>query len=618
MKKHFIIFLLLTILITVGTTIADEPLQALFFPYTISIDEAQKYDYGDFGDVLSLVPSIRTREIGLTGQFLPYRFRGIAENKTALLLDGQPIREPWSDQLDLNLIPVEMIERIEIYPAFNPFGESSIGGVTNIVTKDIDTKQPYSSFVYRFGTHKFSDLDISFGQVINPKVRILSGVLIKYFGDPLYSETYKGQKIRSRLVWQPFPNWKFRYDVLHNSSELDLAYSLPIPGDTTLLSDPHHKRIQFTHNMSTSGNLLGAKTHFQIDLNGADYEYRDQDFNPRKQYPVRSEIFSVGQDFKLFLFPISWKFSSEKNWIVTPEDRRFSSTHYHGFSQITIPILNHFISMHQLHGHVCSDQKMCILSDHQISWIPSTNTSFWAAYSETLRDPDLGEKFGVPFHPIFPVTYNDAYTISDSLPFLPNQELKPETGRTVEIGLQWKWKDFARFKCRGFFTRICDIIVPLRADHQYQFINQDKNIHQGFETQLEFYFLDHFSSRVALTYLTATDQNKVNLYERPNFWGNSSLNWEHDYFQNDLHVSLLCAARFWTDSWGLYTLSENISQIYLDPAFYLDFKISLTFLKQATLSFAVDNILNMESAVVAGYLLPARTNRFGISWHLLD
>lgn len=619
MKRQIKISFLISALMTFRILSADEPLQVLFFPYTISIEEAHKYDYGHFGDVLSLMPSIRTREIGITGQFLPYRFRGISENKTAMLLDGYPIREPWSDQTDLNLIPVEMIERIEIYPALNPFGQSSIGGVVNIVTKDIELKQPYSSFVYRFGTNKFSDLDISFGQVINPKLRMLSGVLMKYFGDPLVSEIYKGQKIRSTLIWQPFPNWDFRYNILHNSSELELAYGFPIPGDTTLLSDPHHKRIQFNHNLSVNGNLLGTKTHFQIDLNGADYEYRNQDFNPHICYPVRDITFLAGQDFKLSIFPISWTISSERSSIVTQEDEKFSSTIYHGFSQITIPILNHFISIHQLCGHISSDKKMRILSAHQVSWIPSTNLSIWASYSKTLRDPDLGEKFGYPFHPIFPVTDDFAHTISDSLSFLPNEDLKQESGQTYEIGLQWKFKNIIQLKCRGFLTRIRDIIIPYQTDHHFQFINRDKNFNQGIETQLEIHFWHHFSSQAAFTYLTATDQNNVNLYERPNFWGSGSLNWDNDYFQNDLHVNLLLGTRYWTDSWGLWdTLLENITQIYLDPALYLDFKISLTFLKQATLSFAIDNILNTERAVVAGYLLPARTNRFGISWYLLN
>jgi hypothetical protein len=617
-KKINVLFVLTLISINQKLK-SDEPLQPLFFPYTLSMTEAQKYNYRDLGDLLSLMPSVRTRQIGLTGQFLPYRFRGISENKMAVLIDGHFVSDAWFHQTDLNLIPVEMVEKIEIYPILNPFGKNGIGCVTNIVTKNMDTKKPYTKFVYRTGNKNFSDLDITFGQVISPKLRILSGVLLKSYGKTLPEGAYKSQKIRSKLIWQPISDWECQYQFLHNISEVDPLYSFPVSRDTFFISNPHHKLIRFDHMFQAKGHLLGINTYLQMDLNGSKHEYREQDWRPLYPYPAFTTNFTIGQNFNLLYFPLSWKLSSENNRIKTPENKRYNQSLYNGLLQMAVPLPENFFSIHQLHAHIASDNLFHTLSSHQLGWIPSAATSLWVAYSENLRNPSLGERYSYPFYPIFPVTNDELYMVSDSTEFTQNDLLKPEISRKAEIGIQWKWGHLIQATCRGFLTWTKDIIRPIQTNHNFQYRNQDKNFNHGIETQLLIDFGYNVSTRLSLTYLKATDQNNSNLYERPNFWGTISIGWKDSYFQNDLHVDLLCNSRFWTDSWGLWnTLSDDVSQMYLDPAFYLDFKISLTFLKLATFSYAIDNLLNTEKAVVAGHTLPGKTSRFGITWQLLD
>ncbi len=97
------------------------------------------------GDVLDQVPSLFMRggalgqsqgTIGTSGMSL----RGVDQNKTLVLLDGQPIQDASSGKVEWRIPFVEDISRIEVVPgAFSSlYGSNAIGGVINIITKQPD------------------------------------------------------------------------------------------------------------------------------------------------------------------------------------------------------------------------------------------------------------------------------------------------------------------------------------------------------------------------------------------------------------------------------------------------------------------------------------------------
>ena len=66
--------------------------------------------------------------------------RGASSGRTLILIDGMPVGDPSmiSNEFDLNLVPLNQIERVEILKGAQStlYGSDAIGGVINIITKN--------------------------------------------------------------------------------------------------------------------------------------------------------------------------------------------------------------------------------------------------------------------------------------------------------------------------------------------------------------------------------------------------------------------------------------------------------------------------------------------------
>jgi outer membrane receptor for ferrienterochelin and colicins len=110
--------------------------------------------------------------------------RGLPAQYSLILVDGRRIKsEHIHTGLNLNLIPVEMVERIEIVkgPASVLYGSEALGGVVNIITKSapekptLDVKYSYGSFKTQNNFYSYGARDGNLGYFLAGKLSSTDG-----------------------------------------------------------------------------------------------------------------------------------------------------------------------------------------------------------------------------------------------------------------------------------------------------------------------------------------------------------------------------------------------------------------------------------------------------------
>lgn len=113
-------------------------------------------------EVLEQEVGVQTRSTGGAGSFSSVVLRGASSEQVVIYLDGVPLNDASGGAVDLSLIPLNNVERIEIYRGSTPLelGDPSIGGAVNIITRQSSGEQPvaseFSATVASFHTYKLS------------------------------------------------------------------------------------------------------------------------------------------------------------------------------------------------------------------------------------------------------------------------------------------------------------------------------------------------------------------------------------------------------------------------------------------------------------------------------
>ncbi|MFA8436715.1 MAG: TonB-dependent receptor [Marinifilaceae bacterium] len=106
-------------------------------PISVITMDQIKGTVSDVSDVLSKTSGIKIRSSGGVGSASRISVRGLEGKRIGFFIDGAPMNEN-SDFVNVNDIPVDLIDRIEVYKGIVPakYGGSAIGGAVNIVLKE--------------------------------------------------------------------------------------------------------------------------------------------------------------------------------------------------------------------------------------------------------------------------------------------------------------------------------------------------------------------------------------------------------------------------------------------------------------------------------------------------
>jgi vitamin B12 transporter len=124
----------------------------------ITKEDIEKMPVSSAAEVLQYIPGIYVEFNGGPGSVANVRIQGSEIRHVAVFQDGVPLNQLANPQTDISYLPIDAIERIEIYKgaASSSWG-SSLGGVINIITKDPDREKPFKADARTsYGEHRTS------------------------------------------------------------------------------------------------------------------------------------------------------------------------------------------------------------------------------------------------------------------------------------------------------------------------------------------------------------------------------------------------------------------------------------------------------------------------------
>jgi len=115
-------------------------------------EDIEKMPARDLGEVLKYIPGVDIKVANQFGQSTSLSIQGSYSRHVLLMVDGIPFNTQLSGQANPTRIPVEHIQQIEVIKgASSSAWGSSLGGVINVITKDVgDTETPQGRLTSSF------------------------------------------------------------------------------------------------------------------------------------------------------------------------------------------------------------------------------------------------------------------------------------------------------------------------------------------------------------------------------------------------------------------------------------------------------------------------------------
>lgn len=248
----------------------------------LTSEDIKKSGARDVSDVLRLVPGIKS-ERGTNGDGqLNYRGQGsmlpMSYTKTVIFVDGIKLNT-MDSRVELNSIPLENVEKIEVIPGGSVIAGSVAGGVINIITKNDYKMEPFNQVRVEYGSYNSYRMGVSAGANIGEKW-LLQGNYDSYDSDGYRDDRDRekesaGIQLKRKLNDTDYLSLKYDYSYKKFDSAGSLSKDQVNEDRTQLRSDsyePNYYKSEQNIFVLTYNNELNDKFSFITDLYFKQYE----------------------------------------------------------------------------------------------------------------------------------------------------------------------------------------------------------------------------------------------------------------------------------------------------------------------------------------------------------
>ena len=453
--------------IVVSATRIQAPKQDVAANITVVGREViEKMPAATAAEVLQYIPGVYVEFNGGPGSSATARIQGSEIRHVAVYVDGVPLNLLANPITDLSYVPVDSIDRIEVYKgaASSAWGPS-LGGVINIITKEPDPTKPFAG-----------DIRTSYGKAHTSKNRgNISGIKDRFgyllsvthdesdgfIADSAYNQSAVYAKVNYEIDTSSRLNFVYSFDDGHNED--------PVIGYPEFWDDIKQER---TYQRILFETFLSENLGLSMEARHQDYDGRVEDV-----YTHHREIFN---DYK----EESWGGSVRINYAPNPANnlnlgfdgdwgrfdwiyytRKYETGNWALYANDTFKREN--VSLNA--GLRYDDNK-----DFGSKISPSAGLVFRFQDDRILVRAQVAKGFSAP-----PVSW-----VKD--PEYGTPDLGPETAVNYQLGSDVQILKFLRLELNLFYADVEDLI---RYDTDARkFTNIDKVIRRGVEAILSAVF----------------------------------------------------------------------------------------------------------------------------------
>ncbi len=462
--------------------------------------------------------------------------RGASSGRTLILIDGMPVGDPSmiSNEFDLNLVPLNLIERIEILKGAQStlYGSDAIGGVINIITKNKSIANFSGDFsTGSYGTRKLNlqhsnaigklNYAVGFGNESATGFSSATDITGKNNFD---KDGYKNNNWFANINYAINKNWNLKASTHQTSYNADIDYG----------AFKDDKDEKFNNATKLTGLVLKykkEKTIFQLQyqLSTQDRQYKNDSAD--RTYTIFENNQYTGKSHFADAF-FSRPIAKNIQWIVGA-DFRYGSYHqtYVSISEYG-PYNDNFKDTFQYQTALYSS---LLINDPSNKWLLELGGRF-------NKHDRYGNNQTFTISPSYKLSSTLRLMASASTGYKApslyelsyNEQLKPEQSFNTEIGMEYKTNPF--YLRAVYYNRIIDNGIDYNYI-DYSFFNYIQQKVNGLELELNWKpnTKNTFSANYTLMNGQETNQNRATttdtitynyLLKRPN--NSAGIQWAYE------------------------------------------------------------------------------------------
>lgn len=446
------------------TTLTRRPTPRRHLPPNVSVITAEEID--DLGaksidEVLDILPAVDVSKSGSLGSFSSVRVRGVpTSNQVQVLIDEQPIGGIGIQSIDISLIPVDDIERIEVIRGGSSvlYGPNAVGGIVHIITK----KQPESPWSASVGAETRS-FDTTIGSVRAGARADRMDVFVTggaFDSDGYQENAWVEDRYASANAGFTFKNGaRISADVSYDDREQGNPSGTPVP-----FSEWDGEREKEATTPDSEIAKTTQRSRLQLAVPAGDVLIRSLVYRNEDDYTLRStptgapdsrfENVILGQDIRAHLG------AGVTAGVAYERDERESlGQNPHHAANLGVYLQRQFsLGSWHLTPAVRWDEHSAFGTEvnPRLAAVYEINDAWriGGSAARSVRAPTLVDLFIELRNP-------PAFAAFD---YAGNPDLEPEIAWTYDVGVNYEPASFLEAELTGFFTRLRDRIVNVDSD----------------------------------------------------------------------------------------------------------------------------------------------------------